>query len=300
MMLQRVRAMLCCGLPCALLLIATASDVQADPPVTCGDSYSGRGELADDCTGDITIHGGSLNLRGFTVRGRVVCLEDHCEVYSDPPEGAIRGGGDWASAGISASGESVTVDGISITGFGAGIEAAAVSASNTVVAGNAGNGIDAAGPIETTNSVVTLNGHDGLHARIGQVSITGSEITGNRGSGIRALKGVTVTASNIVGSGEDGVRNYAGLVLVESSTISGNGGHGVRNDDADCVPTGLLELRNSTIQGNALDPSCGETRACADVVSCNLARVSDSSSCETSYRILSGLPGDSWRVCALD
>jgi hypothetical protein len=292
--------MLSCALPCATLFIALPDGASADAPVTCDDSYTGRGELTGDCTGDITVRGGSLNLRGFTVRGSVRCEGDACEVFSDPPEGAISGGGDWAAAGIDAGAASVTVDGISITGFGTGIVAGTVRASDTVIAWNAGHGIDAQDRIELTNSTVTLNGHDGLHARIGSVSITGSEVTGNRSRGIRALKGVLVADSSVVGSGADGVRNFSGEVLVEDSTISGSGGHGVRTDDSDCDPTGVLELRNSAIEGNALDPSCGETRACADVVSCELARVSGSSRCESSYRIQSGLPGESWRVCSSD
>jgi hypothetical protein len=297
---RRFRSMLSCTLPCAALFIAFPDAASADPPVTCGDSYSGRGELSGDCTGDISVRGGSLNLRGFTVRGSVRCEGDLCEVFSDPPEGAISGGGDWAAAGIDGGAASVTVDGITITGFGTGIAAGTVRASDMVIAGNAGHGIDARDRIELTNSVVTLNGHDGLRARIGSVSIAGSEITGNQGSGIRALKGVLVTGSSVLGSGADGVRNFSGAVLVEDSTISGSGEHGVRTDDSDCDPTGVLELRDSTIEGNALDPSCGETRACADVVSCGFARVSGSSRCESSYRIQSGLPGESWRVCSSD
>jgi hypothetical protein len=283
-----------------LLLVAPAADSSADPVVGCGESYSGRAELAGDCSGDIHIRGGSLNLRSFTVGGSIVCEGDFCEVFSEPPNGAIRGGGDWASTGIAAGDGRLVIEGVSVTGFGTGIAAGSVQAVGVIIAGNAGHGISALEGIEATNSVVTLNGHDGLHARLGTVSVTDSEVTGNRGSGIRALKGVLVSNSTVLDSGEDGVRNYAGQVLVEGSTISGSGGHGVRTDDGDCFPTGWLEIRDANIEGNALDPSCGHTRPCADVVACNLARVNGSSRCETSYRIQSGLPGESWRVCSLD
>ena len=106
--------------------------------------------------------------------------------------------------------------------------------------------------------------------------------------------------TTVAWSGGDGVRNFSGTVVVDRSTVSGNGNDGVRTDDSDCFPKGTLELLNSTIAGNAVDPGCGDGRVCADIAACNLSRVSGSSSCETSYRLQSGFPGESWRVCSLD
>lgn len=80
-------------LVCALTL-ARAGTASAERTVACGESYAGHAELIGDCTGDITIYGGSLNLRGFTVSGGVYCQGDSCVVYSDPPQGALSGSGE--------------------------------------------------------------------------------------------------------------------------------------------------------------------------------------------------------------
>jgi hypothetical protein len=270
--------------------------------VECGEVYAGSGELEADCEGDIRIDGGSLDLRGYTVRGSVRCEALECEVYSDGSRGTLSGIGigSEGSVGIFAVGARLIVRNLLVTGFGTGISADEVFASDVEVSGNAGFGINALHGIELIDSSVGMNGNDGLHSQIGQIRISGSQLTGNRGNGVRALKGVTMDDSSVSWSGGDGVRNFSGTVVVSGSSVSGNGNDGVRTDDSDCFPSGTLELRSSTIEGNASNPECGSGRACADIVACNFSQVGGSSRCGTSYRLQSGLPGESWRVCQLD
>jgi len=287
-----------CSASAALCMAAVPA--AATRTVACGDDYAGSGELEADCEGDIRIDGGSLDLRSHTVHGSVRCGGRECEVYSDGSRGTISGIGREGSIGIDAAGASLRVRNVLVTGFGIGISADEVHASDVDVAGNAGFGINALHGIELVDSTVGMNGHDGLHSRIGSIRVSGSQIMGNRGNGVRALKGVEMDDSTVMWSGRDGVRNFSGTVVVNGSTVSGNANDGVRTDDSDCFPSGTLELRASTIEGNAFDPDCGDGRACADVVACNLSQVGGSSRCDTSYRLQSGLPGESWRICRLD
>jgi hypothetical protein len=284
----------------ALVLCVATAPAGAARTVACGEVYAGSGELEADCEGDIRIDGGSLDLSGHTVHGSVRCEGLECEVYSDGSRGTISGIGGEGSVGIDAAGARLTVRNVLVTGFGTGIRADEVLASDVEVAGNAGFGINALHGIELVDSSVGMNGNDGLHSQIGQIRVSGSQLTGNRGNGVRALKGVIMDGSSVSWSGGDGVRNFSGAVVVSGSTVSSNGNDGVRTDDSDCFPSGTLELRSSTIEGNASNPDCGEGRVCADVVACNLTQVGGSSRCETSYRLQSGLPGESWRVCQLD
>jgi hypothetical protein len=292
------------GIVFALLVIA--SPASAVWTVECGDVYAGSGQLAADCEGDVTIDGGSLDLRGHSIRGSVRCKRDECEVYSDGGRGTISGSTGLsratkrASVGIDAAGASLIVRNVEVSGFGTGVTANAVRAVDIAVLGNGGFGIKAVGQIELIDSTVALNGNDGLHSQLGHVRVSGSQIAGNRGNGVRALKGVTIDTTSIVWSGRDGIRNFSGNVVVDRSTVSGNGHDGVRTDDSDCFPSGTLELRTSTVEGNAVDPDCGASRTCADIAACRLARTSSSSSCGTSYRLQSGLPGESFRLCSLD
>ena len=289
----------CSLVSAGLAVCMIAAPAHATWTVACGDVYTGSGELVADCEGDITIETGGLDLRGYTVHGSIRC-KGPCEVYSDGTRGTISGIASEGSRGIDAAGASLTVRNVTVTGFGTGIHAAEVHATNVEVAGNAAFGINALGDIDLVDSTIALNGNDGLHSQIGEIRISRSQVAGNRGNGVRALKGVTVNETSILWSGGDGIRNFSGSVFVDRSTVSGNGNDGVRTDDSDCFPSGTLELRSSTIEGNAVNPDCGSGRSCSDIAACKIALTSDSSSCGTSYRLDSGLPGESWRVCNLD
>jgi hypothetical protein len=274
--------------------------------VDCGSAFSGDATLAASCVGDIVVRGGSLNLAGHTLRGTVLCDADYCEIYSDPPNGKVRGSGQPGSVGIRAGtgaadgAGSVAVDNVIVSGFGTGVSAENVLVTNSLVAGNLAYGIDAYVGIESVSSIVSINGGGGLHARMGGVSVVDSQVSENGGNGVRALEGVIATGSTIADNARDGVQNFSAPALLVDSTITGNGGHGVRSDDSDCYPADDFDLVNTTVTGNGVGEDCGDLRACADVVACNPPLLSRGTSCGTSYQMMSGLPGASWQICSLD
>jgi hypothetical protein len=297
-----------------LLLMATtlvavhvsATDSLAAERVRCGQSYSGDAVLDRSCMGDIVIRGGSLNLAGHTVRGTIQCDGEFCEVYSDPPNGRVEGFGVPGSTGIRAGGGAVpgsgslAVDGVIVSGFNIGVAASNVQLTNSLIAGNTGHGVDSLVSIEAAGTIVSLNGSNGLHARLGGVSLADSEVTENGANGVRALEGFIAAGSTIADNGGDGVRNFSAPALLVDSAVYGNGWHGVRSDDSDCTPTDELALVATTVDGNGLDPECGASRPCADVISCAQPVLRRGASCQTSHRMMSGLPGQSWQVCRAD
>jgi len=290
----------------AVVLVCGGHATALARTVDCGTSFSGDAALAGSCVGDIVVRGGSLNLAGHTVRGTVQCDADYCEIYSDPPNGNVTGFGAGGSVGIRAGAGaadgagSVAVDGVIVSGFGTGVAGANVQLSNSLVAGNLAYGVDAYVGIEAVSSIISINGGGGLHARMGGVSVDDTQVTENGGNGVRALEGVIVTGSTIADNAGDGVQNFSAPAIVVDSTVTGNGGHGVRSDDSDCFPADDLDLVNTVVTGNGLGDDCGETRACADVVACNPPLLRRGTSCDTSYQMMSGLPGMNWQACALD
>ncbi len=268
----------------------------------CVQRVSGREQLETDCLGDVRLVDGSLNLAGHILHGQIACEGDFCEVYSDPPGGMLTGLDNAGLVGIDAKHSSLSIEHIVITGFGTGVSAREVRARRVEVAGNSGFGINTLGHLELADSTIAMNGNDGLHSQGGQVVVLNSQITGNGGNGVRALKGARIENSSIAASGGDGVRNFSGAVIIQDSTVTLNGRDGVRNDDSDCLPSGTLELRSSSVEHNAHHPDCdgGDSRPCADVVACNVSHMTGSSQCTSSYRLQSGSPGTSWRVCSED
>jgi len=275
-------------------------------PVGCGETFTGSGELRESCSGDVVIQGGVLDLDGHTLTGTVRCEGDLCEIVSDPPNGTIRGSAVAGSHGI-VSGEgaresagAVRVDSVIVTGFATGIAAASVQLSHSLVAGNLGHGVDAAGAIEAVDSIVSLNGGNGLHSRLRGVSLRDCRVTENFGSGVRALQGVIVVRSTISENAADGIENYAARAVVVESEVTGNGRHGVRSDDSDCDPANGLEMVASRSTDNGTSVECGDTVACADLISCAAPVLRSASVCGTSQPMMSMSPAASWRVCSSD
>jgi len=284
------------------------TDAFAAQQVRCGQTVDGDAVLSRSCIGDIVLRGVAprLNLAGRTIRGTVQCQAAYCEVVSDPPDGQVRGAGEPGSVGIRAGDGAnvgagdVAVDSVVVTGFTTGIAASSVQLTNSLVADNLGYGVEALHSIEAVASIVTDNGMNGLHAKLGGVSIADCEVTENRFHGVRALEGFIADHSIVSGNGDDGVQNFSARSVVVDSTITGNGGHGLRTDDSDCTPTDGVELHRSTVVDNGLGRECGQSRPCADLVACVRPDLDSLSRCGTSHQMRSGLPGQSWQVCADD
>ena len=286
-------------------VLGPAEPADAARRVTCGQTFEGEGALSSSCAGDIVVAGGRLDLRGFTVHGSIACTGAYCLVVSDPPNGAVRGSRQPGSIGISAGGAiegagDLAIDNVIVAGFGTGVAAANVQVVRSLVAGNVARGVDALMGIETVDAIVSLNGDDGLHARLGGVSLDRTLVSENGGSGVRALAGVAAFETVVRDNGRDGIENYSAPAVVAGSTIVGNGRHGVRSDDSDCVPADGLTVTGSEIAGNAVDPACGSEQVCADLVACAAPAMDPASVCVSSHQMASGLPGASWGTCSGD
>jgi hypothetical protein len=63
-----------------------------------------------------------------------------------------------------------------------------------------------------------------------------------------------------------------------------------------------VRLSGSSVLGNGTNASCGVTETCADLAACeqSVPELSTDSSCNHSYILESGFPGNDWAVCALD
>jgi hypothetical protein len=150
---------------------------------------------------------------------------------------------------------------------------------------------------------ITRSGLDGVRVQR-RVTILNVNITNNDSDGVdarnnRGNAGAVVKESVITGNGSSGVQADRRAKLF-ATTISANGQHGVEIGKFRCDrPTRLL-VRDSTIVGNGVDVTCGVSRTCADVATCDTPRLSGVSSCQTSYDLSSGFPGSSWGVCSLD
>ncbi len=149
-------------------------------------------------------------------------------------------------------------------------------------------------------------------------------VTGNGGtvSGVRGTIKATVVGVTVTGNGSGVVAHTAdrkGKVVVRDSTIMGNLFHGIDADrgakvrDSVIVGNGLngitvpcdrpasVIVRDTTLSGNGTDPVCGDAITCADVATCGSSpKFVGVVSCETSYVLGSGVPGDDLGVCTLD
>jgi hypothetical protein len=216
-----------------------------------------------------------------------------------------------------------------------GVRGRSVEMENTAVVDNGVYGVLGARRIVVTGGEISGNGaaagpdppFDGA-AFARHVVVKGASITGNTIVGISSTRSAKVSESTIAGNTRDGI--VAAKVVVDASSVTGNGGHGLRSYNGatkaklsirdsvisgnglfgaigtgsysnveDCTGAGSVTVRDSELTGNGLDPDCGVTEACGSLASCTAPRLL-TSTCDTSYVVGSGLPGDTWGVCALD
>ncbi|HEY2385494.1 MAG TPA: hypothetical protein VGK30_00915 [Candidatus Binatia bacterium] len=137
--------------------------------------------------------------------------------------------------------------------------------------------------------------------RAESVSVRNVTITGGNG-GVNATNNAktgraAVRDSTITGSQFGIVADR--LVKVIRSTVTDNGRDGVSSGNFQCDP-GKVFAVDSTITGNGTDPLCGIDFTCADVASCKHEPILRRSVCDTSYKLDSGIPGNTLGVCSLD
>jgi len=234
----------------------------------CGEYVSGNGFLSADldCSGQlgtplIILNGGSLDLRGFTLTAHNVDLSGAYGAYAVLCEGSCR---------VSGGGGAIVADG-----------------SPT---GGALAALGARGNIVVTDLTVRDSSSIGIYAyRSGRVF--NSTVTGSRSIGISSRLRLKLANSSVAG-GEYGAASDR--LVVQGSTISGSSEFGL---------DGYISMRlvDSTVTGNGVDPECGNTVLCADVVTEDVhpPRLINST-CDTSLHSFQGVPSGTWCVCARD
>jgi len=277
-----------------LCLVAVAittgwiGESHAAPPVevnSCGQ-FATKGFLGGDldCTGfpgDAVTIERSLDLNGFTLTGgllsAVTCLKS-CKINGP---GTITGSGAF---GVNIHGVGKVTE-VNLTDNGlAGVqcfEKCKVRGPATI-SGNGNNGVRAS---SATIRDVVLSGNSGPaveaqnNKQRGRAKLRDSIVTGN-GSGVLADR----------------------KVVLRDTTVSGNGQFGILSGDSPiCEKRGVAVLRDSNVTGNGIDVECGVTIACADVATCmGTPKLKGTATCDTSYMVGSGVPGDDWDTCALD
>ncbi len=270
------------------LLAIGATDAVAEVEVnTCGQSYSGAGFLGGDldCTGfptnAVTIQGGKLDLRGFTLTGGndngVFCSRS-CSVYSSAPGGMIVGAlgnaieafsGSSAPANIAMS--NITLD---ANGFGVYASFGSVTTADVTITNTGGDVITAVGRpaklVRTTISVAGGRGVFGEPAKVidsmvlgttsgvqgSRVVIDNSTIDGCTGDGVIGTP-ARVIDSFVTDNGQDGL-NVSGFetLRVIRSDISGNVGRGIEAGGG--APR--VTVKESTISNNGEEGIFGTGR----------------------------------------
>jgi hypothetical protein len=184
-----------------------------------------------------------------------------------------------------------------------GISAIRVRAESSEVSGNGDVGIRAKS-VDMISGTVSGNGSHGIVSDEtgGKLKLTDSSVANNGEAGVSGFKTIRTTRSSLTGNGTAGIvqsdaSEVSARVLLVESTVTGNGLFGVSQELGTFRG---LALKASSVSGNGVDVSCGSTAACADLGSPVEPRLRSESSCGSSYVYDSGIPGDSWAVCADD
>lgn len=275
------------SLVAAVLVFANTGPAAAQTAVTtCGQETNGHATLnADlDCTGFggyvLTMHGGTLTMNGHTITGGMIgvqCDRD-CKIVGP---GTITAN---TFAGVNAQEVGLKMSQVDVTdsgGFGVQVWDKAVIDGPAVFSGNQ-SAIRVGSGAKLRSVTISGNG-EGVaaanNARTGTIFVTSSTITGNA-TGLSAQRGITVKDSTITNNGDFGVFAAGGF---------------------NCEKKAGASILRSNVTGNGTDPECGSNKACADVATCKLPpRVHVGSTCDRSYKIGTGHPGDDWNVCTLD
>ena len=265
----------------ALLAGITVSHA-GEKEVSCGDTLVGKGSLTGDCTGNITIQKGKLELNGFTITGTgvnaVTCL-NRCKLIGP---GKIVGGG--SDRGIFGQ-DRVTLIDVEVSGHTSlGVRSeccGGMKLTRTYVHDNGGTGIQSS-KIKGIDSRINNNGLNGIVSTYRGVRLKRCQIWDNGGSGL-------VTSTD--------TPEASRAKLVQTS-ILGNQEFGILAKHVTMIAV--------NVTGNSLDPDCGTTMPCTDVASVGEPKLRGlDNQCDTSLvvpeELVGPIPfGPSWGVCDLD
>ncbi len=206
----------------------------------------------------------------------------------------------------------VTVEGSTISGnLSTGIWSNSVVARDSQVVSNGGSGIVLSHSsvklkLKLINSSLDDNAGNGVltngfrHARV--ISLDSSISRNDIGisDAWTERPRVKVKRSNVdgnrIGVSLSGLGVRSTKIVLRDSTIAGSAENGVYVDSTDDRTT----LARSSVTGSGFSPECGVSTSCADLNTAVFPRVKAASSCGTSHINGSGIPGQSWGVCALD
>ncbi len=258
-----------------LAVASPPSTFGATEVTTCGQTYAGSGFLSADldCTGfpgiAVTIDGGSLDLRGFTLTGgdltAILCARN-CTITSDPPGGllvspnavAIDGTGaagvhvvaiQISDGGIATDGP-ITVEDSTINPPGSQISSSRrIRILRSTIDGISLISSGSSSPLKVVESQVSNCTDTCLFGSA--VRIRDSMITDGDMHGVGADL-VVVVDSEITGHAGNGVVGYHSAKIVRS-TVSGNSGRGISRLPSGAPPLGRLLIRDSDVSGNGLE-----------------------------------------------
>jgi hypothetical protein len=258
---------------------ATPTAVAATAVADCAAAFSGNGFLAADldCSAHvgqgITIDGGTLDLRGFTLTagsgGPAVFCTKNCRVVSDPAGGRIIGASGGAIATTGSDKIGVKVSGVVLDGNDDVIFAGGKVAveDSTITNSGPASAIDTFGPVLLARTTIDVIG-EGVHTTGtlkmtdvdisncgqtcvfgGRVRIRGSQISNAGQNGVTATEALAVFDSTITLNGAAGIENlgFKSLRIVRSAVTS-NSGRGVSS-----TAGGAALVSESDISGNALE-----------------------------------------------
>jgi hypothetical protein len=150
-----------------------------------------------------------------------------------------------------------------------------------------------------------IDDNPGTGIRVGgsiyrRVNVSDSTVSRNGGRGIYGFFDAKVIVRNtsVTDNGLEGIHNQSHVMVKGGSVISGNNLDGVWVEPH-TFTCPRLSVRDATVDGNGLDATCGVSRTCADLSSCEKPLVRKTT-CSASYDINSGFPGTSWDVCSMD
>jgi len=279
-----------------------------------GNNVSGRcrvvgpGTMVDgvvDCNGSVRIQ--DLTLTGGWVSGHKVDVRNSTLIGSLTTDTVVRG---WGFPGAR-----IKILGSDIVGGEVGVDSeVSVLVKDSTVRDSTGRANLSGGVVSREHRIKvkdsTISGHadNGLDGN--SVKVSGSTITANGAAGLRSrrrssstkkaglsIKKSSVTANGVgvLAEGEQCLDCGPVDARVSESIVTGNLFSGVQSEQGQVRVSG-----NTTVTGNGTDAECGVTVACADIMSREEPSISNLSSCDTSYVMSTGIPGESWGVCALD
>ena len=250
--------------------------------------------------------GASARTGNVTVRDSVISNCGSTGVFADKTA-KILSSTIIGSGGVGVYGDRVKMKNSSVIGNQSdGVRGGKVSVKDSLVSANTLRGISGHARTYVKDSVVELNGTHGVFGsgfgfNGGNIKVFSSEILNNSAHGIFADGDPTlvVTGSTISGNWLDGINNDTFHKLkLTTSTVTNNGRNGIHLSGCRGA-----RITDSTLTGNATDGAyCGTTATCADISACGSSTpvFVGSVSCDKSYDIESGFPGNSLGVCSLD